>query len=385
MSAIYLDNNATTAIDPRVADTIDKVFRGGPANPSSQHAAGRKARQIIDQSLEKIAAALGTDINAPGGPRLILTSGGTESNHMALYGIGDPSGPLVVSKIEHPSVLATAQHQQASGREVRWIPVDRDGVIEIDALASMIDPPDAAPAALVSLMSANNETGVIQPIQKAADLCRSAGVPLHVDATQSIGKVPFNLDALGAAAVTLTAHKLHGPVGIGALWLASQIKIRPVFHGGSQQLESRPGTEPVALAAAMAAAIQWAVTELESSAKLMCGLRDVLEQSLCQRHPELVVIGQNVDRLPSTTSLALIGTDRQSMLMALDLAGIACSSGAACSSGSSPPSHVLLAMNAPQAWIDSVLRFGVCKFSTMDEVLLASELISSAYSRLRKF
>ncbi len=141
MSAIYLDNNATTAIDPRVADVIDQVLRAGPANASSQHAAGRAARRQIDQSLEIIAAALGTDISRPGGPRLILTSGGTESNHLALFGIGDPDGPLVVSEIEHPSVLGTAQHQQALGREVRWLPADRNGVIQIDALASMIEPP----------------------------------------------------------------------------------------------------------------------------------------------------------------------------------------------------------------------------------------------------
>ena len=385
MSAIYLDNNATTAIDPRVADVIDEVLRAGPANPSSQHAAGRRARERVDQALETIAAALGTNISTPGGPRLILTSGGTESNHMALHGIGDPKGPLVVSEIEHPSVRATAQHQQANGREVRWIPVDRGGVIHLDALASMIDPPGEQAAVLVSMMSANNETGVIQPIQQAAEICRSAGVPLHIDATQSIGKVPVDLDALDAAAVTFTAHKLHGPVGIGGLWLASGVKIQPVFHGGSQQLESRPGTEPVALVAGMATAIQLATAELESSAKLMRQLRDSLEQSLCRKHPELVVVGQNSNRLPSTTSIALSGTDRQSMLMALDLAAVACSSGAACSSGSSPPSHVLLAMHAPQAWVDSVLRFGVSKFSTMDEILLASERISIAYNRLRRF
>ncbi len=382
-ATIYFDNNATTAIDPRVADVIDRVLRAGPANASSQHAVGRLARQRVDESLEIIGTALGTDLGRPAGPRLILTSGGTESNHMALFGIGDLQQPLVVSNIEHPSVLATAKYQQSLGREVRWLPVDGDGVIQIDALASMIEPPGKPRATLVSLMSANNETGVIQPIQQAAKICREANVPLHVDATQSIGKVPFPLDRLDAAAVTFTAHKLHGPVGIGGLWLRAGLNIRPVFHGGSQQLESRPGTEPVALIAGMAAAIRLAVQELDSAARLMCGLRDQLEQSLLARHPQLVVIGQQVPRLPSTTSIALIGTERQSMLMALDMAGIACSSGAACSSGSSPPSHVLVAMNAPSSWVESTLRFGVSKFSTVDENIVAVERISNAYSRLR--
>ena len=215
-------------------------------------------------------------------------------------------------------------------------------------------------------------------------MCREADVPLHVDATQSIGKVPFSLDSLGAQAVTFTAHKLHGPVGIGALWLAAGVKIRPVFHGGGQQLEARPGTEPVALIAGMAAAIQWAIAELDSAAQGMRLRRDQLEQSLLSRHPNIVAVGSNVSRLPSTSALALVGTDRQSMLMALDLAGVACSSGAACSSGSSPPSHVLTAMRTPQAWIDSVLRFGVSKFSTAEEINQAIELISNAYSRLRR-
>ena len=383
MPAIYLDNNATTAIDPRVADVIDRVFRAGPANASSQHAAGRAARLRIDDAVETIAAALGTDVSKPGGPRLILTSGGTESNHMALHGLGEPDAPLVVSSIEHPSILQAAKQQAASGREVRFLPVDGDGVIQLEGLASMIDPPGGRPAGLVSIMSANNETGVLQPIEQAAQICRDLDVPLHIDATQSLGKVPFRLDHVPAAAVTFTAHKLHGPAGVGGLWLAAGQKIRPVFHGGSQQLESRPGTEPVALIAGMAQAVRLAVAELDNSSERMQRLRDRLEQQICQDNPDVQIVGHNSPRLPTTSSLALVGTDRQSMLMALDLAGIACSSGAACSSGSSPPSHVLIAMNAHRSWLDSVLRFGVSKFSTTEDIDSASELISRAYNRLR--
>ena len=251
-------------------------------------------------------------------------------------------------------------------------------------LSDAIDPPNGCRASLVSLMSANNETGVLQPIKQAAQLCRQYEVPLHVDATQSIGKTPFLLDKIGASAVTFTAHKVHGPVGIGALWLAGGVRIRPVFHGGSQQLEARPGTEPVALVAGMAEAIRLAVVEQDHAIEQMRCLRDRLEQRLCKANPTLAVVGRSADRLPSTSSIALVGTDRQSMLMALDMAGIACSSGAACSSGSSPPSHVLTAMGVPTEWIESVLRFGVSKFSTIEEMDRAADLISSTYNRLRR-
>ena len=209
---IYLDNNATTAIDPQVADVIAQVMASGPANPSSQHAVGRSAHRHIETALEKIAAALNTDFSLPGGPRLIFTSGGTESNNLALAGLGVENGPLIVSRIEHPSVLAVAEDFQKSGRRVAWLDVDSNGIIDIDSLEPLIKSIAAdEPVGLVSIMSANNETGVLQPIQQAAEICQAADVPLHVDATQTIGKLPTDLTELGAAAVSFTAHKFHGP------------------------------------------------------------------------------------------------------------------------------------------------------------------------------
>ncbi|MFG0261786.1 MAG: cysteine desulfurase family protein, partial [Novipirellula sp. JB048] len=269
-------------------------------------------------------------------------------------------------------------------------------------LSELIQPAMRPKAGLVALMSANNETGVMQPIDQAARLCREQGVLLHVDATQSIGKVPLSLSQLGAAAVTFSAHKFHGPPGIGALWLDEAVALRPLLHGGEQQLESRPGTEPVALICGLARALQLATTELSEVQPRLRSLRDRLEQGLRSRHPELVVhgcsssatppsdpgqpaLGQpSPPRLPNTSCLSFPGADRQSMLMALDFAGIALSSGSACSSGSSPPSHVLLAMGKSSTLVQSALRLGVSKFSTVSEIDHAIERISVCDNRLCK-
>ncbi len=304
---IYLDNNATTAIDPRVADVLSQTL-GGPANPASQHAFGRAAREKLDRAIEMIGECLGVRLDQPGGPRLILTSGGTESNNLALRGIG--VGDLVISRVGHPSVIAVAESLRSAGRTVHWLDVDADGRVSLSHL-NVILSEHRDSVGLVSVMSANNETGVLQPIGKAAELCRDSGVPMHVDATQSIGKVAFDVGSLGVSAVTFTAHKFHGPAGIGALWLDAGVKIQPLLHGGQQQLESRPGTEPVALAVAMAEALRLGVSELEHATETAHRLRNRLESELLRRHPDLVIHGRNVDRLPGTSCISFPTTDRQ--------------------------------------------------------------------------
>ncbi len=381
MLKVYLDNNATTALDPRVADVMLTQFLDGPTNASSQHAFGRRSRSHLDTALETIGSYLGTKLDQPNGARLIITSGGTESNHQALTGLND-QGSLVLSQIEHPSVLATVKWLEKRGRTLRWLETDPAGLVRLDQLETLVSA-DEHDIALVSLMAANNETGVIQPISQAAEICQKAGILLHVDATQTVGKLPLNLEDSGISALTFTAHKFHGPAGVGGLWLAPEVKVEPVFHGGEQQLETRPGTEPVALVVGMAEALKLAMDELQHSTEHCGMLRDRLETGLLARHPELVVQGKIHARLPGTSSISFLKTDRQSMLMALDMAGIACSSGAACSSGSSPPSHVLMAMHRPADEIESTLRFGVSKFSTIEEIDVAIESISITYNKLR--
>jgi cysteine desulfurase len=378
---IYLDNNATTALDPEVAEAMMAVWTGGPLNASSQHACGRAARNRLDDALSQIARLLGADIDTPGGDTLVMTSGGTESNNLALRGIGDPQAPLVISSIEHPSVIEPARSMAAAAREVRVIPVGPDGVICLETASRLISETLPRPG-LVSVMSANNETGVIQPIERLAEICNSAGVPLHVDATQTVGKLAMRFDRSGIAAVTATAHKFHGPAGIGMLLLRSGIDLRPQLQGGEQQLGKRPGTEPVPLAVGMAEALRLAIENADETARRTAALRDSLESGLRLRFDDLVVHGGGAARLPATSCLSFPAVERQTMLLALDSGGVACSSGSACASGSSKPSHVLVAMEVRQSLIDTALRFGFSRFSTDNDASTAIETISRCYRRL---
>lgn len=380
---IYLDNNATTAIDPRVADRIREVWDVGSLNPSSQHRAGRRARNLLDDAISQLGACLGADVDSPGGDFIVLTSGGTEANHLALSGLGDPRGALVVSSIEHPSVLEPARAQAAAGRPLRLLPVDSFGQIRL-AEAERLIVAESPRVSLVSVLAANNETGVIQPIEELAEICSRAGVPLHVDATQTVGKLPIPFARSGITALTAAAHKFHGPAGVGCLLVRRGTECRATFLGGEQQLARRAGTEPVALAVGMAAALTLANDHGEASAKRMSECRDQLESNLLAEFPELVVHGQRAPRLPGTSCLSFPGADRQAMLMALDIAGVACSSGSACASGSSRPSHVLAAMGVPEAQIETALRFGFSRFSTLAETDMAAGLIARHYRRLRE-
>ena len=288
---------------------MNAVWTSGPLNPASQHRVGQRAQGLIEQATVAMGKCLGCRLDQPGGARLILTSGGTESNNLALRGItgqadaanpDDQLAPIVISRIEHPSILATAKAMAAQGRDVRWLDVDNAGRVRLDQLKSMLDQDDPK-AALVSIMSANNETGVIQPIEEAARICRATGVPLHVDATQTVGKQVFHITDLGVAAVTLSAHKFHGPAGVGALWIDRGIRLQPMLHGGEQQLDTRPGTEPVALIVAMAKALTLACEEIDASHDHMKMLRDRLENGLIDQIDNLVVHGRGSDRLPMTS------------------------------------------------------------------------------------
>lgn len=379
---IYLDNNATTAIDPQALQAMREVWQRGPLNPSSQHAAGRAARNLLDQAISQIGQLLGGDVDSPGGDRAVLTSGGTEANNLALQGIGDRNGTLVISAIEHPSVMEAARQQAATGRSVQVIPVRNDGTIDLQ-IADQLIAGTAQPPALVSVMSANNETGVIQPIDELSAICRRAGVPLHVDATQSIGKQTVHFSDWAVAALTVSAHKFHGPVGVGMLLVRRDVPLRPALFGGEQQLEARPGTEPVALAVGMATALQQALAALPHSASEMTRLRDRFEAQLLADFPDLVVHGAHSPRLPGTSCLSFPSADRQALLLALDAAAVACSSGSACASGSSRPSYVLQAMNLAAPLVDSALRFGFSRLSTDEDCRAAVEAISRRYSHLR--
>lgn len=385
---IYLDHNATTPLLPEVAEAMDRTARAGYANPASQHAAGRAARRVVEDARERIAEILGVNLATMQPDRLLFTSGGTEANNLALVGLvgeKEPAGNVLISAIEHPSVIGPAERLADQGFDVEHIPVDRDGRIDLARLAVMLRPTTR----VVSIMLGNNETGVIQPIAEAASICRAQGVPLHTDAAQAVGKIDVDFTALGVDALSAAAHKFHGPLGIGLLALKRGVALRPLLLGGFQQEGLRPGTEaPVLVAGLLAALEAWARERTVRTAKL-AALRNEFERRLRTRCPQLIIHGEHVPRLPQTSNIAFLrsateGVNRQAMLMALDQAGIACSTGSACASGSSRPSHVLEAMGCSSAELESSLRFSIGTTTTEAEIAEAAERIIAVFRELSK-
>ena len=287
IALIYLDNNATTRIDPRVVERMYELMQLRLANPSSQHAAGRQARQVVEQAREEILKQCGGRTQGMASDQLLFTSGGTESNNLAIFGLTENiPGTIVVSSIEHPSVLAAAEYAAGHGREIRYLPCSSDGVVRLDLLEECLVPSSkCSPIALVSLMLANNETGVVQPLARAAAVCRNAHVLLHTDAVQVLGKAELDFEALDVDAMTITAHKLHGPVGIGGLVLRHGVLLSPRSFGGFQQLGQRPGTEMPVLAGGFAIAVTNAVTHLAQRVTKMKCLRDELQSKILESIP----------------------------------------------------------------------------------------------------
>lgn len=386
MKPIYLDHNSTSPIDPRVVEAMVRVQRDGLANAASQHYAGRKARRLLEEAREGIAALLGADTTSLNADRLIFTSGGTEANNLAIFGLTQAlsenqasAGHIVVSAIEHPSVLLAAEALARRGTKVQRIGVSRDGVVDEQQLEDLL----AQQPLLVSVMLANHETGVMQPVESIARACAAAGALLHTDAVQAVGKVPVHFRRLGVGATTLTAHKFHGPLGIGALLVRSDVKLEPMLFGGFQQAGLRPGTEPVALAVGFFEALKLWHAEADVRQRRMTELRDRLTAALKSQLPDCVIAGEAADRLPHTLNIAFPGVNRQALVMALDLASVACSTGSACASGSSEPSPVLTAMGLDATAIEGAIRLSLGAFTTAEEVDEASERIISRVKDLR--
>lgn len=379
MKPIYLDHNATTPIDPRVIEAMERCFRETTANAGSQHSAGRQAKRALEDAREEIISVLRGD---PAHDRLILTSGGTEANNLAILGMGPESrrGRILVSAIEHPSTLAAADELERQGWQVDHIPASESGAIDLEELRTLLE--QSPHPRLVSVMAANNETGVIQPLEEVVELSHAAGVPVHSDAVQVVGKMPFDFGHSGVDAISFAAHKFHGPAGIGGLLVREQTQVQPILFGGSQQLGKRPGTEPVALVVGMMTALNLWNEEADQRESGMRQSRDHLENLLLQ-DSTAVVNGQG-ERLPHTLNLSFLGLDRQAMLMALDMAGVACSTGSACASGSSEPSHVLQAMGLETGRIESSLRLSLGATSSLAEIDEAAKRILKTAKHLRQ-
>ncbi len=364
MKRIYLDHNATTPLDPRVLDAMLPFLKGSYGNPSSLHGEGREARRAVEDARDSVAALLQVD------PRdVVFCSGATEANNWALRWLGSlPRQPrrLLVSAVEHPSVLEAAESQRRDGVVVERVGVDGTGVLSLAALEASL----AQPCSGVAIMAVNNEVGSIQPIAPAWDLCSARGVPLHVDAVQAPGKLDYSPGALPATTLSISAHKIGGPKGAGALVLRNGARIPPLFVGGGQERERRAGTENVAAIVGFGAAARLAALEGAEWRTNLAGLERAFLDRLTSRSVAFVRNGPDATaRVPGTLNLRCGGRTGEGLLLALDLAGVAVSLGSACSSGAARPSHVLAAMGLSK--VDNLgsvrISFG-CRQTVADSI-----------------
>ena len=384
---VYLDHAATTPMlgEAIAAMTAELAELG---NPSSLHNAGRRARRVVEESREQIAEAYGARPS-----EVVFTSGGTEADNLAvkgLYWVRHSASPrrrkVLITAIEHHAVLDSAQwlasHEAA---EVRWLPVDRVGLLSPDTLRAAIAP-DPGAVAMISVMWANNEVGTIQPIAELASVAHQHQIPFHTDAVQAAGQVPVNFAASGVDALTITGHKIGGPVGAGALLLGRGIEPVPVMHGGGQERDVRSGTLDAPAIAAFAVAAQIAVKRRDEESVRLAALRDELIERVITAVPDAILNGAppGPGRLPGNAHFSFPGCEGDALLMLLDAKGIACSTGSACTAGVAQPSHVLLAMGADEARARGSLRFSLGSTSTADDVAALGSVIGEVVERARR-
>ncbi|MGQ9649799.1 MAG: cysteine desulfurase NifS [Phycisphaerae bacterium] len=385
MSVIYLDNNATTRIDPEALEAMLPWLGEGYANPSSVHHFGQQARHAIEMAREQVAAAMGV-----GDRQIIFTGCGTEANNLAIRGTlaaRPEKRHVVTTAVEHDSVLRPAQQLEREGYRVTYLRVDSLGRLDVDSLeASLSDQ-----TALVSIMHANNETGVIFPTEKIAALTSAKGIPLHVDAVQTTGRIrdasghsPLNLADVPVDLLTASAHKFHGPKGVGILYLRRGAQLRPQLLGGHQERDLRAGTENVAGIVGAGLALELAMRHLDADSARMAALRDRLEEGICSRIRIARVNGDRTARIPNTTNIGFEALQAEVILMLLSNHGVCASSGSACSSGSLEPSHVLTAMGVDRRVVHGAIRFSLSRFTTEAEIDQVLDLMPGIIQRLQK-
>jgi cysteine desulfurase len=376
---IYLDNNATTPLDPEVWEAMRPYFLTA-GNAESRHAAGRRARRAWEMARETVAKILVADVS-----EVVFTSGGTEANNLAIFGLaGIESGPghIICTPLEHPAVAESVGRLEADGFLVDRVPVNTEGIADAEQITSRF----TDSTRLTTLMLANNETGGIQPVQQLAGLAIPRGIPVHTDAVQAVGRIPVDFHALGVATLAASAHKFHGPVGVGLLLVRRGVKVRSWLAGGGQQQGRRPGTVAVPLVVGLATALDRWQAEAEARIKRWIALRDRLETGLVSALGREQVVRNgpiaSALRLPQTLNIGFIGLDGDALLMQLDLEGIAASLGAACASGSTRPSPTLIAMNVPGDRLRSSVRFSLGVSTTPAEIDEAVLRIVRAIARI---
>ncbi len=376
---IYLDNNATTRPAPEAVEAMLPYMKELYSNPSSIYSFAQEAKRHLEAFRERVAQLIGARPE-----EIVFTSGGTESDNLAIKGYALANSHkgkhVITTAIEHKAVLETVKWLGEQGFEVTLLPVDSRGVLILEELERAIRPDTI----LVSVMAANNETGVIQPIEEVVRIAHQHGVPVHTDAVQALGKIPVNVEAWGVDMLSASAHKFHGPRGVGFLYIRKGIKITPLFHGGGHERKRRSGTENLAGVAGMVKALELAVEFLPKFEKEVGALRDRLEEGILERIPDVIVNGRGAPRVPNTLNVAVKFVEGEAMLMMLDQFGICASSGSACTSGTLDPSHVLLAMGLDHATAHGSLRFSLSRYNTPDDVDAVLEVLPKVVERLRK-
>jgi len=379
MKNIYLDHNATTPLREEVLAAMTEIYREVAGNPSSVHFLGRAARRRLEAGREQVAAAVGARPE-----EIVFTGGGTEADNLAVQGVAyayrSKGEHIITSAIEHPAVLAACRFLEKEGFSVTYLPVTREGLVEPAELAKAIRPETI----LVSVMTANNETGVIQPVAELARIARERQVPFHTDAIQGLGKIPLSVEETGVDLMSLSGHKVYGPQGVGALYIRKGTRIRPLTYGGHHERGKRPGTENLAGIVGFGEACRLALENLEGEADRLRLLRDRLCGEVSQRIPRVKLNGAPGLRLPNTVNLSFEYVEGEGILLGLEEAGIAAATGSACTSGELAPSHVLSAMGVEAALAQGSVRFSLGRENTLEDILFTVETLVPVVKRLRE-
>jgi cysteine desulfurase len=377
---VYLDHAATTPVRKEVFEAMEPFYGPRFGNPSSVHRWGREARAALDEARERVARCLGAHPD-----EVCFTSGGTEADNLAVLGplrsqVEKGRRVILSTPIEHKAVLATVHHAARDGVTERMLTVTNGGVVDLAASDAAID----ESVAVCTVMWVNNEVGTIQPVPEIAERVKARGGIMHTDAVQAFGKIDIDVSKLPIDLLTISGHKIGAPKGIGAMYIRRGTRIDPLFHGGTQDRGRRPGTENVAYAVALARAAELAIEERETEWARVESLRDSLEQGLLARIPDAVVHGRGAARAPHVLNISVPGTDSESLLMALDLAGVAASAGSACQSGNVSPSHVLLAMGVKPDLAIAAIRMSLGSLTTPEHITRVVELFPALIAKARR-
>ncbi|MCS6949053.1 MAG: cysteine desulfurase NifS [bacterium] len=378
MLPVYLDHSATTPLAPEVLQAMLPYLQHAFGNPSAIYTAGQEAREAVERAREQVAQLVNADPDD-----VYFTSGGTESDNWAVKGVvrawGSRRSHLITTSIEHHAVLEACEAVREMGWEVTLLPVDRYGIVDPDEVRRAITPRTG----LISIMHANNEVGTIEPIAEIGAIAREHGIPFHTDAVQTVGRIPVDMQALNVDLLTISAHKLYGPKGVGALVVRRGTPLRPLLDGGGQERGRRGGTYNVPGIVGFGAAAERALLHMAEETERIRALRDRLVQGILERVPDAVLTGHPTQRLPNNAHLAFADVEGETLVLSLDAAGIYCSAGAACSSGDTEPSHVLVAMGIEPRLIEGSVRFTLGKDNTEEQIDYTVEQVAKAVQKLR--